>query len=249
MKEISELVRHSVLPPRPQGPETRSWRLIVNGQEIEFDHALLVLDTDNPRKPKTAVECGLIDDGRYQYDGLRFVELGGGGVALVPYIILRGELWIATTLQYRLLLGREEPGLIRGYKPPGVAASEHVLTEAVEEFGKSVLAGGEPFPLVGAPVNPASHIIDTRPLPNEPNPGGYMFGVPLSLDCIDLLDGMPILKAEHYAPTDKLEALSRGRIMPWWEAVQYRDGVLATGTARLMATLHARRKLLVTVSI
>lgn len=240
--KLAALNAHRALPDRGDNDHTRSWRLIVDGQEVEFNHAMLVLDVPGP-KPKIAVECGLIDDGRYQYDGIRFVELGGGGVALVPFLIWNSELWVATTLQYRFLLGHEEPGFIRGYKPPDVPANEHILQEAVEEFGESVLAGGHPFPLIGEPINSASHVIDTRPLPNEPNPGGYMFGVPLALDSLEFVDGKPTIKELAFNPRDKLEALRKGRIMPWWEAIRHRDGVLATGVARLMSTLRERGQL------
>lgn len=244
--EPVDLNTYRVLPDRGNDYHTRSYLLLVDGKEVPFNHAMFVLDVPGP-KPKIAIECGLIDDGRYRYDGIRFVELGGGGVALVPFLIWNGELWVATTLQYRFLLGREEPGFIRGYKPPGVPANEHILQEAVEEFGESVLAGGQPFPLIGEPVNSASHVIDTRPLPNEPNPGGYMFGVPLAQSSLEFVDGRPTIKDQAFNPSDKLEALRRGRIMPWWEAIRHRDGVLSTGVARLMSTLHERGQLRVSL--
>lgn len=239
---LPDLLNYASLDDRGHTSDTRSWRLVLNRcQECDFDHLLLVLDDpSNPRKPTLALEAGGMNDGRYPYDGLRFVELGGGGVALVPYLIVADELWIATTRQSRLFLGEAQPGLIRGYKPPKVAADQHVLEEAVQEFGRSILAGGQPFPLLGLPVNSASHIIDTRPLPNEPNPGGYMFGVPLAPDCIDLTSDGPVLKDSIFEPSDKLESLFKGRILPWWEAVRCRDGVLPTGVARLMSTLRER---------
>lgn len=245
MPTLEQILTYAALGPRGTTRDTRSWRLVLDGREIDFNHILLVLDDPtNPHKPALAVELGLIDDGRYQYDGVRVVELGGGGVALVPFVILKGELWIGTIRQYRFLLGQEELGLPRGYKPRGVPANEHVLAEAVEEFGRSVLAGGEVFPLVGVPVNPASHVLDTRPLPTEPNPGGYMFGVPLSPEMVTWPDAEgPQIIAQAFAPTDKLESLTRGELLPWWDAVQCRDGVLAIGTARLMATLHLRQQL------
>ena len=234
------LARLQRLPNLPDGC-TRTWRFILDGKEIFVTrHFVAFLESEG--RPAIGVSLGLIDDGRFQYDGFCFTEFGGGGVAMVPFALVNGILWVFTTLQFRYLIGHEVDGFPRGYKPAGVEPHTHAAVEAMEEFFGSSSPGTtllEPFALAGSPTFGASHICDTRPLPTEPRPGGYQFAIQLNDDCFSLDDsGRPILGDGLFRPTDKLECLRRGRALRWFEASECSEGVIHTGVLRLMATLR-----------
>jgi hypothetical protein len=240
----SILARLLRLPELPEGWK-RTWRFIIDGQEVTVNRHFVAF-LESPGRPAIGWSFGLIDDGRFQYDGCCFTEFGGGGVAMAPFAIINEELWVFTTLQFRFLVGQIVDGFPRGYRPEGVDPRTHAMTEAMEEFFGTSAPGTtlhEPFALAGNPTYGASHICDTRPLPNEPKPGGHQFAIQLGDDCFEeTLDneGRPILKDGVFRPSDKLEALSRGRALRWWEAAECSEGVIHTGVLRLMATLRAK---------
>lgn len=238
------LARFQRLPNLPEGWE-RTWRFVIDGVEVPVTSHMVAF-LESPGRPAIGWSYGLIDDGNFQYDGCCFTEFGGGGVAMVPFVILDGVLWFLTTLQYRFLVGHAIEGFVRGYKPPGIKAGSHALEEFVEEFGTAVPLEGRPFPLVGAPSFGATHIVDTRPLPNEPHPGGYQFGIQLSEDCFEPRESgsreeRPELKTGLFAPKDKLESLAQGNVLRWWEAAESSEAVVQVGALRVMATLRRNR--------
>lgn len=232
------LFRRQRLPDLPEGFE-RTWRWIADDKELMVERHLVGY-LSVPGRPDIGVSYGLINDGYFTYDGCTFSEFGGGGVATVPFAILRGKLWILTTLQRRYISGDNAlDGVPRGYRPEGVSASEHALVEFAEEFGTGAETIGPRFPLLGEPSLGATHILDHRPLPNEPKPGGYMFGIRLAESCFERRwrDGRPVLKSGIFAPKDKLEWLAKGRILSWREAARCQDTVVPVGAIRLMDTL------------
>ena len=220
-----------------------TWRFVADEREIVVRRHLVGF-LDLPNRPALGVTFGLIHDRNFAYDGLCFTEFGGGGVAMVPFALLDGTLWVLTTLQFRFLIGHVVDGFPRGYKPPGVSAEEHAKTEAMEEFGRSIFGSKhKPFRLNGEVTYSASHILDTRPLPDEPNPGGNQFAIQHDRKCFESGRGYqtlprPVLKSNIFSPEDKLEALSQGRVLRWWEAAECSEGVIHTGVLRLMATLR-----------
>lgn len=235
----SILARLQRLPDLPKG-WTPTWRFIADDGELIVKRRLVAF-LEVPGRPAIGISFGLVDDGRFQYDGCCFTEYGGGGVAMVPFALVNGILWVFTTIQFRFLIGHETDGFPRGYKPASVEAHTHAATEAMEEFFGTSAPGTTlypPFALAGAPSYGASHICDTRPLPNEPRPGGYQFAIQLGADCFSLDNGRPILNEDVFRPTDKLESLRRGRSLRWFDAAECSEGVIHTGVLRLMATLR-----------
>ena len=238
-EDIADILLHRQrLPDLPEGWKT-TWRWIADGKELTVERHLVGW-LSVPGRPDIGVSYGLIVDGTNPYDGCTFTEFGGGGVATVPFAILRGKLWILTTLQRRYLSGDTAlDGVPRGYRPEGVSASDHALVEFAEEFGTGAMTVGSRFPLLGEPSLGATHMLDHRPLPNEPKPGGYMFAVRLHESCFERQwrDDRPVLKPGIFAPKDRLEWLAKGCVLTWREAARCQDTVVPVGAIRLMDTL------------
>lgn len=236
------LARFQRLPDLPAG-WTPTWRFVGDDGEFVVKRRLVAF-LDLPDRPAIGVSFGLINDRQRLYDGFCSTEFGGGGVATVPFVILGGMLWVLTTMQFRFLIGHAVDGFPRGYKPVGVSAKQHAETETREEFGSAIFDSTFTlFPLSDNPSYGASHIVDTRPLPNEPRPGSYQFGIRLPEFLFESgwQDGTrPVLKASAFSPEDQLEALTQGRVLRWYEAAECAEGVIHTGTLRLMATLRRR---------
>lgn len=231
--ELWERIRR--LPDLPDG-FTTTWILMVDGRRIPVRRGWSAV-LDVPGRPTIGLSYGLINDGKFTYDGNCFTEWGGGGVLTVPFTIIKGVLWVLVADQYRYLVGRPIAALPRGYKPAGVAFAEHARVELGEELG-DFAENGKQFPLSPKPAYYATHIVDFRPVPGEPNPGGYQFGARLHPENFVIENARPLLKPGLFAPKDPLESIQEKPALRWHEAAQCEDSAVHTGVLRLMAWLR-----------
>lgn len=214
--------------------EKRTWKLFVDGQEVPFANAVLVLD--NPQKNMfRVVECGLVDDQRGNvYDGMRYGELGGGGAVTVPYTLWRDMLFIGVVTQHRVHAGGDVRNVPRGYLKVGSPdRTQNAEEELAEEIGPRVAALATPVRLDGEGANPNTAVFWT-PKPEDGNTFHAVFISPDYLcqknNVLGFIDGI-------VAPEGG-ESIVGCSFIPWYQAACLRDGLTNMAVARLLAHLH-----------
>ena len=132
----------------------RGWKLVVDGVGVpEVRHLCLA------HPEYGAVTYGLTPAG---HDGWSFRETGGGGVVILPFVAIDGELLVGVVEQIRPLQGGQVLNAPRGFARAEELRLDAARRELAEETGLE-LAGDELVRLPGAPANPNSAFFETGP--------------------------------------------------------------------------------------
>lgn len=240
----SSPTRSSILAPIPS--ERRTWKVFVDGQEVAASQVQLELDRPD-KGIHRVVELGWIDDGRGNtYDGVRYWELGGGGVVIVPYALIAGRLYVGVVKQSRLFMGGDCWNVPRGFLQFGETHRQAAKREFKEEVGEECIESIGAIPsifskvieLPGMPINSNSGLIDTT-LPEE---GARFFAV--EVISLNVFEEVETEFARGYQFRDGvLEIVPGGErvvaclFIPWKKAVVLKDGFTLMAIARLVSHL------------
>lgn len=223
--------------------EKRTWRLFVDGAEVPFGNAVLVLD--NPMKNMfRVVECGLVDDQRGNvYDGMRYGELGGGGAVTVPFTIFHGILYIGVVTQFRVHAGGDVRNVPRGYLKVGSPdRTKNATEEFAEEVGPKAAALATPERLDGEGGNPNTAVFWTP----EPEDGNTFHAVRINAKHLEPVIPGPQLVFKHgFVAPEGGESIVKCEFIPWTAAAQLRDGLTMMAVVRLLAHLNETGELYV----
>ncbi len=215
--------------------ENRTWKLFVDGAEVPFANAALVLD--NPTKNMfRVVECGLVDDQRGNvYDGIRYGELGGGGAVTIPYTIHNAQLWIGIVTQFRVHAGGDVDNVPRGYLKVGNPdRTKNATEEYAEEVGPGAAAIARPVRLAGEGGNPNTAVFWTP----KPEDGNTFHAIRVSPEHLEYMEpGQELRFKPGFVAPEGGESIVRCRFIPWCQAAQLRDGLTMMAVARLLAYL------------
>lgn len=207
------------------GPEQkRGWKAMVDGQEIDPGQVSIV-------SRRFGVLCyGMTPMG---YDGWSFKQAGGGGVVIVPFVMLGDMLHIGVIDQERLLQGGKVLNLPRGFIDPGEAAAKAASREASEELG---VHERNLIDLGGDPTNPNSAFFDT----SEEATGDRFFGMKFTSSEIVMEEAAVRLRPDLVDPDKShrlAESIGRSLFMPWYQAAGLSDMFTVAGVGRLLAYL------------
>ncbi len=221
----------------------RTWRLFVDGVDMPFASAILVLD--NPQKNMfRVVECGLVDDQRGNvYDGVRYGELGGGGVVTVPFTIFYGMLYIGVITQFRVHAGGDVRNVPRGYLKVGdTDRTKNAKDEFAEEVGPRAAALATPVQLEGEGANPNTAVFWTP----ETEDGVTFHAVRINSKYLELAVPGPLLVfPKGFVAPEGGESIVKCEFVPWTVAAQLRDGLTMMAVVRLLAYLNQTGELYV----
>ena len=182
--------------------------------------------------------------------GWAWKEIGGGGVNIVPYVVIEGLLYIGMIYEKRPMLptgwGWNIP---RGFLEPGSTPLQSARKEWEEEVGSSAERLQQ---LKGSPQNPNSTFFDI-----SDGSGTQVFGFftkPEEVEQDDLvlipdLGNAPapsfVFVGNRFTPTSKMgEKILACRFFPWWVAATGEDANSSSGFARLLANHRELAKFL-----
>lgn len=203
----------------PEKQEKRGW---------QFQHQISGFQLTNPRFG--TLSYGLTSAG---YDGWIFEEAGGGGSVIVPYVKVKGQLFIGLVQQERFTMGGKVWNVPRGFLDPGETHFEAAKRESSEELGFDLSQRFKE--LSGQPTNPNSAFFVTGE-----GKGVRFYGLELKPTEVEKHREHPgslqfkpgVLQPK---PANKLaEQIFGSRFMPFWQAVEEADMFTLAGAARVL---------------
>lgn len=215
-------------------PEKKTWKLVVDGEEVMFRNAQFVLD-DPAKNMMRVVECGWIDDmcGN-TYDGIRYGELGGGGAVTIPYFQTLHQLYIGVVEQFRVHAGGYVKNVPRGYLKVGnTDRQENAKMELGEEVGPKVVEIGTVFQLPGEGANPNTAVCWTP----RSDDGVTFHAIHINAEYL-VRDGSVWRFKDGLVAPEGGESIVRCEFIPWQHAARLRDGLTMMAIARLLAYLN-----------
>jgi len=207
----------------------RGWKLVVDGVELrEVRHMVLA------HREYGAVAYGLTPGG---YDGWAFREPAGGGVVIVPFVVMSGELLVGVVEQARPLQGGMVLNAPRGFVHYEERHLDGARRELAEETGLE-LSNDDLVRLPGSPANPNSAFFETGA-----GGGVEFFAAPLSPGMLAAGAGGWRLAADlasnaRRSSEQQAEKIEGLRFVPWTEAATLGDMFTNAAVARLLAWRH-----------
>ena len=225
----------SVLVPIPHDRQAdRRWKVVVDGRETT---QLTELTLSHPSYG--TLTYGMAPRG---YDTWAWREHGGGGVVVVPFVVVDGALHVGVVEQERHTQGGRVWNVPRGFRDEGESSEAAAARELREE---TRFTRGTPLPLGGAPANPNSAFFETP----ESGMGVAFFGVEVAREHIERRDGAWVFR-EAALDDDRRaqdeEHIAAFRFAPWTEVAALADMFSLSACARLLRRLEADGRIAVT---
>lgn len=226
---ISRMARKSLIKPIPAVP--RDWKVSVDGVLLPRTNSVVI---DHPK-------IGTLTYGETPqgYDGWAFHEEGGGGSVVLPFVILKDELFVAVVLQDRPNQGGKVLNAPRGFLDPGEDRCLGAARELAEEVGLRP-SPSSIFALPGTPGNPNSTFFETW----DEGEGVTFFGIEVAEDQVAYISETLCFKpgALDRSPPAKhkqlVEKIFRAQFMTWMEAAKLGDLFTNAAVARLLVHLR-----------
>ncbi|QQS15118.1 MAG: NUDIX domain-containing protein [Rhodospirillales bacterium] len=169
------------------------------------------------------------------YDGWSYRE-PNGGVVIVPFVMIRDEVFVGVVKQYRHNMGGAVLNAPRGFVDPGESPNAAAAREYHEETGANAEAVEE---LPGEAVNTNSAFVETP----KRGDGVRFFKVSVQAGDVECIDGRFLLSPRMVSQSESAvshrlaEQLERMEFIPWYDAARVADMFTVAGVARLLASL------------
>lgn len=228
----SELMKRGLINPiSPEKQKERGWTFEVNGKKVP-DVASIQLS--NPNFGEWAY--GLTRGG---WDGWAFHEVGGGGSVVIPFVVVKGELYIGLLRQERPNQGGEVWNVPRGFLKPGEGHFAAAKREFKEEAGLADIKK-RLLLLEGEPANPNSAFFVT----SKPTEGVKFYAFEVLEEEVEPITLIPLsteaiyrLKKGMVKPVSKqAEEILSCRFHRWQRVARLGDMFTLAALARLVAS-------------
>jgi hypothetical protein len=199
------------------------WKIILNGHSVAASEFAAVHPNFG------ALSWGVRPEGTVSWV---WEEIGGGGVGIVPYVIMGGRLMIGISQRERAPMpGGLAWNIPRGFLEPGLTHFESAEREMAEELGLNTMSAGLKE-LPGEEANCNSTFFDIHA-------GGgvrfYSLAVPQSL--LDCAHSCPVFRRGLFTPKSAAaERILQCQFVHWRAAARMADTFTNAGVARLIAS-------------
>ena len=221
---MSDLIK-----PVPEGTSLGDWTIKVNGEERTDVRYVKI---SNPKFGKLA--WGVRPEISNSL-GWMWEEVGGGGIGIVPYYIIRGELMIGVIEELRPAAGGKALNIPRGFLTPGESPLQAATSELGEEIG---LIDRTLEPLGGEPVNSNTTFFETTPSADGPR-GFRFYALRIMVSEVEGDEEGLRLRSDLFHPVNKMgEKIMKCVFLSWKRAMALADGFTCIGVGRLIAHMH-----------